>query len=529
MGRFEPRIPFIMAQLCGLLKIMKVYSGDNPVSPDGFRLKNPKDWEMHHALHKDPYFSILQYLSWPCTTRCEFCLHKGDPPGYYTKSEYGWKTCPEEIQSRLRHWDPERRIGMPPKSEYNYFEIINHPDFLSLTKMVRGISGEYFNIVTNGNHLDRKVIHHLYTVRPVFLGISLNSYDKNVREELMRDPDPEIAIESLRYLKEKKIPYFISLVACDNDGLDDLVHTIQQVEIHDPYFIRIHLEAHTRYSPAWRSLKESNRMWKSIVEHIYERKETFRVPVFFQPAMVEEKYLKRLRNRVIVDGVIKYSPAWDAGIQAMDEILSIDDVPFAFKKEAREFLTYYQNNEIGEWTVKIKRKNRIINKTVQKTEKETRYPYDNRKFPVVAPYGLLLRGGIDHRLANNIIGLAMHREAKTVLVLTSYIVKSSLSELIGLFSEDLKDRIKIYLEVPKNREFLGGNIIIGDLLVADDFIRCIQDWRKRNHMDPDLVIVPGTPFNEWGRDLTNNTYMKIERITGLNIEIMHTDRIESVQ
>lgn len=48
-------------------------------------------------------------------------------------------------------------------------------------------------------------------------------------------------------------------------------------------------------------------------------------------------------------------------------------------------------------------------------------------------------------------------------------------------------------------------------------------------MDPDLVIVPGTPFNEWGRDLTNHSHRNIERVTGLKTEIMHIDRIESVQ
>jgi hypothetical protein len=81
-------------------------------------------------------------------------------------------------------------------------------------------------------------------------------------------------------------------------------------------------------------------------------------------------------------------------------------------------------------------------------------------------------------------------------------------------------------EVPENRYF-GGNIILGDLLVVQDFIDHIRDYLARGNPRPDLVVIPSTPFGlgAWRRDLTGRPYMDIERATGVPVALLECERI----
>jgi hypothetical protein len=118
------------------------------------------------------------------------------------------------------------------------------------------------------------------------------------------------------------------------------------------------------------------------------------------------------------------------------------------------------------------------------------------------------------------------REAKNVLVLSSYLVKPLLEEIIRkspLFQE--RD-LKIEIAVPPNR-FWGGNICLGDLLVVQDYIDYLKEQMKSGRIKPDLVVIPSSPFNlsGWGRDLTGRIYLDIERETGLPVEILECQTI----
>jgi len=80
--------------------------------------------------------------------------------------------------------------------------------------------------------------------------------------------------------------------------------------------------------------------------------------------------------------------------------------------------------------------------------------------------------------------------------------------------------------VPENR-FFGGNIFMGDLLVVGDFIRCIEKHGAKEGGNPDLVVIPSSPFNlsQWGRDLTGRCYLDIERETGIPVALLPCDTI----
>ena len=97
-------------------------------------------------------------------------------------------------------------------------------------------------------------------------------------------------------------------------------------------------------------------------------------------------------------------------------------------------------------------------------------------------------------------------------------VERALQQEVAIF-----DEIDLILEVPKHR-FWGGNIVIGDLLTVDDYIVHIQEHGRRQGRAPDLVLVPTTGFNAWGRDIRGEPYLKIKRVTGVPVELVDHPR-----
>ena len=63
---------------------------------------------------------------------------------------------------------------------------------------------------------------------------------------------------------------------------------------------------------------------------------------------------------------------------------------------------------------------------------------------------------------------------------------------------------------------------MGDLLVVEDFVDCITEYIVKKKCKPDLVVIPSSPFNlsGWGRDLTGECYLNIERKTGIKTELL---------
>jgi hypothetical protein len=526
IGRFEPRLEYIANQLAGLLKAVELLSAGRPVAPTGFRLKKLAHWVRYDPYHHDPYTAVLQYLSWPCQTRCEFCLHQGDPPGTYTKSPYGWMTSIQEIKTRLKYWDPEARQSLPAKSEYNFYETLTHPRFKAIARAVRDKTRRPFTLVTSGNPLSTEMIDFLSSVAPVFLGVSLNSKSAQTRVQLMNDRDPVTSVESLARLREKQLPYFVSVTAFDAIEIEEIIQTIRWADRFDPYFIRINLDAHTRYSPVRRNLKTSMAKWRQIVASIRRIREDVDAPIIFQPAMMEERFFMK-KNRLIVEGVVKNSPAWDAGLRAMDEIVSIGGIPIAYRTHARQLLHLHSVTGVDGFTLEYLRKGKPSRVTINGRSTSAAGPYRSEGIPVFQPYGILMRAGLDPDQLVNIGLLAQAHRAKKVLILTSELVKPSLKALIKE-NEAALAGLDLFLEVPGNRVHFGGDIVLGDLLVADDFTACITSWVRKRAMKPDLVIVPSTPFNSWGRDLTGKPYLAIEREASIPVEILTCERIQSL-
>jgi hypothetical protein len=113
------------------------------------------------------------------------------------------------------------------------------------------------------------------------------------------------------------------------------------------------------------------------------------------------------------------------------------------------------------------------------------------------------------------------RQAKRILFLSSELMQPTFEHCLAESHLFGSSQLEIDIEVPKNN-FFGGNIFMGDLLVVQDFIDCINDYITRKGDKPDLVVIPSSPFNlsGWGRDLTGRVYLDIERETRVPVEIL---------
>ena len=152
------------------------------------------------------------------------------------------------------------------------------------------------------------------------------------------------------------------------------------------------------------------------------------------------------------------------------------------------------------------------------------YPYapESDRHLGVVMQGTGLRPGCLEKLK----ALIDRSGAKRVLFLSSALVRPSFEQALAespLFSGGA---VRIDVEVPRNR-FFGGNIFMGDLLVVQDFIDSIREYVSRSGRQPDLAVIPSSPFNlgAWRRDLTGRVYLDIERAVGVPVELLHCETI----
>ncbi len=532
LSRFEPRIKFIQKQLQSILIIANFTYKGNLAHINGFRLKNLSHWissEIEDENHGDPYCDILQYLSWPCTTNCEFCLHKGDPPGYFSKAKYSWITPLKEIETRIKYWNPDKNRALFSKADYNFFEILTHPHFFEFAFKARKKTNKCFNIVTSGALLTESIIASLAELKPIFLVVSLNSDDPALRQKFMNDKNPDIAIKSLFYLKKKKIPFAVSLTAYKGIPLDSLKNTIKNVDRLNPYFIRVVLDAHTKHHPISLEVNKSIKRWKAIVKLVREIRKQILSPIIVQPVMFEECFFDSKRNIAKVEGVVKNSPAHKAGMKAEDEIVKINGLLVPSRPFAKYLLWLCAKEYMQEIEIEVKRSQQLMTFSLRNSN-QADYPYFQSKLwtSIFFPYGIVLLHGLDPSKVLEIETIAEKYKAKKILFLSSLLVKFSFEDYIKSLNLFKDKNIELFIEVPVNRHFFGGDIIVGDLFVIEDFISCVREWMAKYGSKPDLVIIPSTPFTKWKRDLQGKLYKEIEKELKIPVALLECARIFNI-
>jgi hypothetical protein len=72
--------------------------------------------------------------------------------------------------------------------------------------------------------------------------------------------------------------------------------------------------------------------------------------------------------------------------------------------------------------------------------------------------------------------------------------------------------------------FWGGNIIVGDLHVVQDYVDHLKTLARAGYV-PDLVIIPNSFTDSWGQDLLCTSYQEIERKARVPVELLPVRRV----
>lgn len=503
----EPRIELIHERLRALLKVVQLEANGAPIEVDGFRLRDPAHWRTRVA---SP-LSELWHISTACNMRCPFCYEEGDPQGASVFNEPAEMVTLDEIETRLKHRDGRTSMGVfQPMTYIN--EMFCNPSAMDIIERLREAApDEVLSFVTNGTYLTEDVVSRLARLKPVFFNFSVNSLDPAIRTRILRDMQPETAITSLELLRRYGIPYMGSVVCWPTIPWTDIRNTVLELDRHGCAVIRFSLSAYSKHLKGKGFVRED--FWaagRSVAMELMREVDT---PIKVEPYhYLDPSYLPN------VAGVIKDSPAYRAGIRSGDRLTVVDRLPVLTSNQA-----------LGRLAVAAARSKTVVIRYLRHGDGDEieavlddhgpfAYPYGDMLGFKGFEWGLILVDNIKFSYLKDMRALMDRHSAKRVLLCSSELMRPIAIEMIE--RSELFADCTISVEVPPN-VFFGGTIVLGDLLVVDDFVRFLNE-RSRTGPPFDLVVIPSSPFSrgEWQRDLAGIPFRDIARRTGLTIEML---------
>lgn len=505
----EPRLEMIYQRLNALLQVVQLEANGQPVEIDGFRLKNPAQWTSRAS---SP-LSELWHISTACNMRCPFCYEEGDPEGVSVINEPAEMTTMEEIEARLKYYDPVHSTGLfQPLTYIN--EIFCNPRAMDIMERLRAASPhEVLTFVTNGTYLDEPTVARIAQLKPVFFNFSVNSLDPTIRRKILRDPHPEVAIQALDLLRDYGIPYLGSLVCWPTIPWSDIENTVRLLDQAGCAIIRFSLSAYSKHLKGRRFNREE--FWQQGLAVASALMEELDTPIKVEPYhYMDQSFLPH------VAGVIKGSPAARAGLRAGDLILSIEQRPIPTANHALSALaTLVKKTSQVHVTYESKRDGQQKSVVLDNQPAPFGYPYDQMRDFAGFEWGLILIDNLKFSYLQEMRQIIDLHQARRVLLCSSELMKPIVVKMIEI-SNAFHD-IDLSVEVPKNGYF-GGTIVLGDLLTVEDYITFIQEYKRRGGPLPDLVLIPSSPFSrgEWLRDLIGVPFTEIERRTGIKVALI---------
>lgn len=515
---YEPRIALIKKLAESLLALVEFECQGEAVKIDGFRLKNLQDWLVSSAGEPG---EVLEYAGSSCSCDCLFCCNKGNPQSVATSGNLNRAPDEElaEIKTRIKYFSPEAEKALFPSLGCVY-ETTTHPYFMDMLRLLREKTRKPFRITTNGMNLTPEVIAKLAELKPIYLYLSLNSSSPTRRQRLMRDNNPEIAINSLPLLKEQGIPYAAVVVPWPADSmgemLDDLSSTVAYAANQEAHLIQVNLPGYSNHFSSV-ELFDLHQVWKEVIAQVRELRRKYDCPIVAMPTLYEENIYHQRKNLPEVIGLVKNSPAYLGGLKRGDLIKQINGIIARDRPQARDLLAIVQRSGAEEVNFKVQRDGQTLELTLNLARHS--YPYSR---DIDAYFGIVFMGtGLRMSYIEILKEIVDAHQAKRVLFLSSELMQPTFEHCLAESHLFGSSHLEIDIEVTKNN-FFGGNIFMGDLLVVQDFIDCINDYITRKGDKPDLVVIPSSPFNlsGWGRDLTGRVYLDIEREIRVPVELL---------
>lgn len=448
-----------------------------------------------HLLYESAYRGNIIPVTSVCNVSCVFCSHQQNPPGIQI---YRIRPLvPGQVEEILQFISPEQKIVIGESvTRIIEGEPFTNPHFIEILTLIRQrFPHTVVQITSNGALIDTKMARFLGELGQIEINLSLNSSEPQLRQKLMNDRNPERAVEAPEVLADAGVPYHGSVVAMPHlTGWDDLGQTLNYLSGARAKTIRVFLPGFTKLAPE--SLKFSPHLWPALHSYAESAAARLRVPVTVEPGLIKDL-------RAEVNGVIQGSPAAAAGVAKKDVIIRVDGKKCFSRVEA-----FYRVKSSGQVTLDVLRDGEELSLTIVKVPAEAS--------------GLVMEYDIDPEDLKA-IGRAAGKYQK-VWIMASVLGEPALQT--GLQQIELLNMAKFDYEIiPVSNSFFGGSIMSAGLLLVSDFLEALQTsglWqreaRPRNGME--AIFIPSVAFDREGRDLAGNSFLNLQAVTGLKVEII---------
>ncbi|MBS4021655.1 MAG: DUF512 domain-containing protein [Dethiobacter sp.] len=422
-------------------------------------------------------------LTSACNLHCIFCSHRQNPPGITT-----YRLPPlsvHEVEELASFLTPGQKVIIGESAtRIDEGEPLTHPDFLQILSVLRReLPDTLFSVTTNGTLLTSALIDQLVPLAPLEFTVSLNSASAQGRRLLLGDTQPERAISAVKLLSASGIPFHGSLVAMPHLlAEEDIVSTISFLAENGARTARLFLPGYTKF--AHEKLRFPLTSWQDLSSLALDLTRELDMPVIAEPAKLTD-------FKPLVYGVMPATPAQRAGVEAGDEVVSVNGIRPRTRVDAFTLARQKANPHLC-----LCRNGSIIDVII-------------RKERGAAP-GFVVNYDFDPSRLEEITRALAHSNARAPLFLCSEfgetIMQTAATEL-GLSDESVF--------VVEN-SFFGGSIKAAGLLVVDDLLAAAR--LALQQLSYDHVFVPHEAFDHTGRDLTGKSAIVLEQELRLPVQ-----------
>lgn len=505
----EPRIEVIKNEIQRILSLINLEKKGRPIKIDGFRLRDLESWKTGIAQN---IFDVLGPYSGSCNAKCVFCMERSLP----FQRDGSYLTL-KEASTRLKYYSSSTGKCLFPSVRPHMETFLNKDTTQILKKARKTQPEELFILTTNGSTLTHKIILQLKEIKPLLIKYSVNSTDTSTRKALMGlKNNINKVLEHMNLLKEAEIPFTGSIVAWPSLNREDIERSLHDIASCSPYGIRIRLPLVHNYTPIFPQ-ENLEKFWGETYDFINSIKYNFDVPVWIEP-------IQYGRTPVIpfIDGVIKNSPAFMAGLRSGDRIVSIDDKAISSRFEVRLLFSSSEFRSKDSIIIRIQRGiENITFRLSSSSDEGLAYPYNKDLNHPGEQFGILLLPDFDIGFLDNVCRLAEKHNSKQILLFASPLTAGTVETLIENLPpyKDFFDTRDLLIYSLSNT-CMGGNTAMLDSRFVEDYEQAIHKVCQGLQDTPDLILIPDCFGSPWGIDFHGRSVFGIESNVNIPIELI---------